>query len=84
MDKFRFSQEEKSQVVQKVKIYFREELEQEIGGFDAEFLIDFFADEIGAYFYNRGLYDAQAVFAERMDDLADTILALERPTEFRR
>lgn len=82
MDKFRFSQEEKSQIVQKVKLYFREELDQEIGGFDAEFLIDFFADEVGAYFYNRGLYDAQAIFAQKVDDLADTILALERPTDF--
>ncbi|WP_148864511.1 DUF2164 domain-containing protein [Marinobacter fonticola] len=82
METFRFSDEEKSQVVQKVKRYFQQEMDQDIGGFDAEFLIDFFADEIGAYFYNRGLYDAQAVFTRKMHDLDDEVLALERPTEF--
>ena len=43
MDKMEFTSEEKAQMVQKVKMYFREELDQELGGFQAEFLIDFFA-----------------------------------------
>ena len=60
-----FSKEEKERVVQKVKLYFTEELEQEIGGFDAEFLIDFFAEEIGAFYYNRGLSDAKCFSRKR-------------------
>ncbi|AQQ66364.1 hypothetical protein Mag101_00895 [Microbulbifer agarilyticus] len=82
MEKLKFSEEEKRQIVQKVKIYFTEELDQDIGNFDAEFLIDFFAEEIGAYFYNRGLYDAQALFSKKVDELADSVYELERPTEF--
>jgi uncharacterized protein (DUF2164 family) len=84
MEKLKFSAEEKSQIVQRVKIYLREELDQDIGNFDAEFLIDFFADEIGAYFYNRGLYDAQTLFSQKVDELADSIYELERPTDFKK
>ncbi|WP_339328413.1 DUF2164 family protein [Luteimonas aquatica] len=47
-------------------------------------LLDFLAEEIGGYFYNRGLYDAQALVSAKMDDLSDAIYQLERPTEFRR
>ena len=58
MSEIKFSREEKERIVKKVETYFSNELDQEIGNFEAEFLIDFFADEIGAYFYNRGLNDA--------------------------
>lgn len=84
MEKLQFTAEEKQQIVQKVKLYFKEELDQEIGGFEAEFLIDFFAEEVGAYFYNRGLYDAQALIGQKVEELADSIYELERPTEFRK
>ena len=80
MDKVEFSTEEKSEIVRKLQMYFQEELDQDIGRFDAEFLIDFFAEEIGAYFYNRGLYDAQALIAEKVGDLSDAIYELEKPT----
>ncbi|WP_203142298.1 DUF2164 domain-containing protein [Marinobacter mangrovi] len=83
MEKIRFTTEEKQQV-QKVKLYFREELDQDIGQFDAEFLIDFFAEEVGAYFYNRGLYDAQALFQKKVDELGEAVLELEQPTDFRK
>lgn len=84
MEKINFTEEEKRQIVQKLKAFFNEELEQDIGGFDAEFLIDFFADEVGAYFYNRGLYDAQALLSKKFDELADTIYELERPVSLGR
>ena len=84
MEKLRFTDEEKSQIVQKVKMYFLEELDQEIGSFDAQFLIDFFAEEVGAYFYNRGLYDAQAFYSTKMDELAESIYELEQPTDFKK
>lgn len=79
MSEITFSKAEKEEIVNKVKMYFREELEQDIGGFDAEFLIDFFAGEVGAYFYNRGLYDAQAILAGKLEELGDSILELEKP-----
>ena len=45
-----------------------------------EFLLDFFAREIGAFFYNRGLYDAQTLLASRMEIVAEAIYELEKAT----
>ena len=76
-----FSKEEKEAIVSKIQAYFNKELEQEIGQFDAEFLMDFFTEEIGVLFYNRGLYDAQAILESRMDHLAEAITELEMPVK---
>jgi uncharacterized protein (DUF2164 family) len=84
MTDIKFSAAEKDLIVHKIKRHFAEELHQPIGSFDAEFLLDFFAKEVGAYFYNRGLYDAQAVLTSKLDDVQDAIYQLERPTEFQR
>lgn len=80
----KFSDDEKKLIVGRVQLYFQEELGQELGGFDAEFLFDFFAEEMGAYFYNRALYDAQAVMQRRLEDFGEAIFELEKPTDFRR
>ncbi len=77
----KFSDAERELIVQKVKLYFSEELEQEIGQFDAEFLLNFFAEEIGGYFYNRGLYDARAVLEEKLENIDDAIYSIEKPTD---
>ncbi|WCE05721.1 DUF2164 domain-containing protein [Pseudoxanthomonas sp. JBR18] len=84
MAQIQFSTEEKAAIVRRIQLYFDQELRQEIGRFDAEFLLDFFTGEIGGYFYNRGLYDAQAAVSSRLDDLNEAIVQLEMPTEFPR
>ncbi|WP_347950207.1 DUF2164 domain-containing protein [Pokkaliibacter sp. MBI-7] len=80
VSKISFSKEEQDVLVRKIKLYFREELQQDIGQFDAQFLLTFFAEEIGPFFYNRGLYDAQALIAERMENITDALYELEKPT----
>jgi uncharacterized protein (DUF2164 family) len=84
MSKIDFSKEEKATIVRKIKLYFSEELEQEIGQFDAEFLLDFFSEEVGAYYYNRGLYDARSVITSRLENIDEAIYEIEKPTEFSR
>ncbi len=74
-----FTRQEKELMAQKVKAYFRDELNQDIGGFDAEFLVDFFAREMGGFFYNRGLYDAETLITEKVSEIADQLLELEKP-----
>ena len=84
MAEIKFTDTEKALIVAKVQQYFEVELDQEIGQFDAEFLLDFFSQQIGAYFYNRGLYDAQTVLSAKLDEINVSILELERATEIRR
>ena len=73
MTKIEFSRDEKTALVRKIQLYFTEELDQKIGQFDAEFLLDFFTETIGPYYYNRGLFDAQAVLEARMENIAEAI-----------
>ena len=74
-----FSKEEKQLIVSKLRNYFDQELSQELGQFDADFLLDFITEEIGPYFYNRGLYDAQAVMQGRVDTILESIYEIEKP-----
>ena len=76
-----FTAAERETLVRKIQLYFHEELEQEIGQFPAEFLLEYVSREIGPYFYNRGLFDAQAVLQKRMDNIGEAIDELELPVE---
>jgi uncharacterized protein (DUF2164 family) len=71
--------EQTEHIVHKIKHYFTAELGEEIGQFDAEFLLAFFAKEIGPYFYNRGLQDAQAAAEAQMDVLKEVLYTMEEP-----
>ena len=78
MKDIELSKEQRERAVEKIKAYFEQELQQDIGSFEAEFLLDFLAREIGPTFYNRGLFDAQQVFNEKVDELSYTIQELEK------
>lgn len=82
MAEITFTRDERDIICRKIQLYMREELEQEVGQFDAGFLLDFFAEEIGAYFYNRGLYDAQVILESRLENIAEAIYEIEKPTQF--
>lgn len=77
-----FTQEEKDVLVHELKRYLDQELDFDIGQFDAEFLLEFFNKEIGVYHYNRGLKDAQDVFKSKVESVTDAIYELEIPTQF--
>ncbi len=79
MATIKFSPQEKAQIITKIQQYFDRELDQDIGQFDADFLLDFFTEQIGGYFYNRGLFDAQQLINERVEQLGDAIYELEQP-----
>lgn len=84
MSDIKFTKDEKAVIIHKIQRYFTQELRQEIGQFDAEFLLDFFSGEVGSYFYNRGLSDAQNILSSKLEDLSEAIYELERPTDFRK
>jgi len=73
MQEIQFSPQEKEQLVNKIQKYFAAELAQDIGQFDAEFLLDFFSKEVGGYYYNRGLFDAQIIISGKLDNVAETV-----------
>ncbi|MGO8147902.1 DUF2164 domain-containing protein, partial [Rhizobium leguminosarum] len=78
MKKIEFSKEAKATIVARIRRYFDAELDKPIGALSAEFLLDFFADEIGAHYYNQGIRDEHAALLRKMEDLAEDIYLLER------
>lgn len=79
MSNIKFTNQEKEQLVIKLQKYFERELEQEIGQFDAEFLLDFISKEFGSFYYNRGLYDSQSIISDRVEQISEAIYELEQP-----
>lgn len=80
MSEIKLSREETASAVSGLQAYFRDELDQDLGRLPAEMLLDFLAREIGPVFYNRGLYDAQAVLADRIEAVNEAIYGLEKKT----
>jgi uncharacterized protein (DUF2164 family) len=81
---FTFAKPEKDQIVQKIQEYFVRELDREIGQFEAGFLLNFFGEEVGPHFYNKGVQDARAVLHKRIDDISEAMDSLEKPLGGRR
>ncbi len=75
-----FTPSRRLELSESVRAYCSKELSVELGRFDAEFLVDFFNREIGPYYYNQGLLDAQAALLKRLDDVKEAIMSLEMPT----
>lgn len=80
MSRSPFSSEEKTELVRRLRAHLRDELDMEIGTLEAEGFLDFIAGEIGNAFYNRGLFDAQAAIATRLEEATDAVYQLEKPT----
>ena len=79
MKPIRFSREEMADIKARLRPYFRDELEMELRDLPADMLIEFLAREIGPFFYNRGLHDAQAVVGQMSERISEAIAGLERP-----
>ncbi len=69
----------KQEIIIKLKDYFQRELSQELGGFEAEFLLEFFAKSVGPYYYNQGLLDGLKAVESKLEECSDLIYQLEQP-----
>ena len=80
LTKIKLDDPAKVEVVAKLQKYFEDKLQQGIGSFDAEFLLDFFSKELGGYYYNQGLADALKSFEIKMEDVGESIYLMEKET----
>ena len=76
------SRRNKDKIVQDLQEWFQENLEQEIGSLDAEFLTDFFTENVGGLYYNQALTDVHTLIYEKTESLADNIYDLTKDTAF--
>ncbi|MBX2840095.1 MAG: DUF2164 domain-containing protein [Gammaproteobacteria bacterium] len=80
MAEIKLSKERKARIVPLVQDYFKTKLDSDIGQFDAEFLLDFFSEEVGVYYYNQAIADAHQLLHREIDTVSEHLLELEKWT----
>lgn len=81
MSKIEFSKEMRDALAEALSRYLKDELDLEVKGFDAVFLLDFISESLGPHFYNQGLWDAQAALQKKLDLISQAIDELEKPAK---
>jgi uncharacterized protein (DUF2164 family) len=67
--RFYLSKEEKESMLAEIKAFFQENRDEEIGDLGALLLLDFFAERLAPFFFNRGINAAKAMLSVKLDDL---------------
>ena len=74
------SRKNRDKIAQDIQEWFRENLDQEIGNLDSEFLLDYFTENLGGFYYNQALSDVHSLITEKTESLADSIYDLMKDT----
>ncbi len=69
VQKITIEKEERECLISKIKNYYLNIREEEIGDLAAGLLLDFIVDEIAPAFYNQGVRDSYRFMSERVEDL---------------
>ncbi|MEX2229903.1 MAG: DUF2164 domain-containing protein [Dehalococcoidia bacterium] len=78
MDAIELTKEEREYATHRLKAYFVDERDEEIGDLAAYLLYDFIAKELGPLFFNRGLYVAGLIARRGADTIEADIDAAKR------
>ena len=62
-------QQKKKILIEKIKVFYSKEMEEEIGEFKAKKLMDFFMNELAVQIYNMAIEDAKDYMTQRIEDL---------------
>jgi uncharacterized protein (DUF2164 family) len=73
------SGERRDRIVRSVRKFFGDQLDQELSGFQAERVVEFFVKELGAPVYNQAIRDAHAFLQEKLEDLDGDFYEPEDP-----
>jgi uncharacterized protein (DUF2164 family) len=79
MARIELPKETRETLTQALCKYLKEELDFEVSGFDAQFLLDFVTETMGPHYYNQGLYDAQALIRGKLELITEAVYEIEKP-----
>ncbi|MBD8047827.1 DUF2164 domain-containing protein [Clostridium faecium] len=69
--KIKLSKEKREDMISKIKNYFLEEREEELGDLACGMILDFIIEELSSEFYNQGVYDSYKFMNDRIEDLLE-------------
>lgn len=61
---------ERETVIGDIINYFLTERNEEIGNLAAGFILEFFSEKLGPFYYNLGVRDAHAFLSDKLEDLS--------------
>jgi len=67
----------RERLINSIRAFFEDELDQEIGELKAQLVLDFMSREIGPTLYNRAIADAQTFLQEKLLDMEGQLFELE-------
>ncbi|MDY7562883.1 DUF2164 domain-containing protein [Pseudomonas sp. 10B1] len=70
--------EQESEANHKIKRFMEERFELDLGSFEAAEILELFTREIAPHYYNRAIFDVQALLKERFDSIESDVWALEK------
>ena len=76
MARIEFNKQKRDALVYKLTRYLAKELDCEASPLQAGFLLDFISEQMGPYYYNQGVQDAQILFREKLED---AVYEIEKP-----
>ena len=68
-DKIKLTKEKKEEMIEKIKNYYFNERDEEIGNLGASLFLDFIINDLAVEFYNQGVYDSFLYMNDRCEDL---------------
>jgi len=74
----KLSAEDKARIIPRLQDYCHQELDQDLGAFEAEFLLDFVISEIADPVYNTALAEVIGSLDMQLDAIKDNLYALEK------
>lgn len=69
--KIKLSKEKREEMISKIKNYFLEEKEEELGDLACGMILDFIIKELSSEFYNQGVYDSYKFMNDKIEDLLE-------------
>ena len=78
MDALKLKDDDRQQAQRRLQEYFSSERGEELGDLAATLLYDFVAEEIGPFFYNKGLEDARRRVEQLLAGIGEDLEAWER------
>ncbi|GLO63720.1 hypothetical protein MACH09_42280 [Vibrio sp. MACH09] len=81
MSEMSFTSKQRQDILLELQRFFEDELDMELGQFDADFLFDFVSKKMGPVFYNQGVRDAQKVIDAKILDISDELYQIEKESE---
>jgi uncharacterized protein (DUF2164 family) len=76
MSRIEFNKQKRDDLMRKLTRYLDKELDCEASPLQVGFLLDFISEQMGPYYYNQGVQDAQQLFRDKLED---AVYEIEKP-----